>query len=157
MRLLPIQCSACHCFTLVDAISVNNEGCCECECGCIARALPGQSYGVEDLSLFDAVVTSIEAAEITWMNASRLVLELEACGSPRPMVKLARLKQLVPALSVIELIASSNPATARKAWGMFSTLLDAISRGRSRSGVMPALREAPAGELRVSGVRPVKP
>jgi hypothetical protein len=148
MRLLPIQCSACQCFTLVDELTVSPEGSCECQCGCIARALPGQTYGVDDVSLFEAVVASIETAGITWMNASRLVLELEACDSARPIYKLARLKQLVPALSVIELIASSSPATARKACGMFSTVLEALSRGRSRSGIVPAVTPAALARAR---------
>lgn len=134
MRLIPIQCSACLHFALVDDVAVNAEGSCECECGCVALALPGGTYGAEDQSLFDAVVASLETADITWMNASRLVVELEACSSPRPTVKLARLKELAPALSVIELIASRSPATARTACGMFSTVLEAIARGRSRSG-----------------------
>jgi hypothetical protein len=135
MRLIPIQCSACLHFALVDEVAVDAEGKCQCACGCAGQALPGQTYGAEDQSLFDAVVASLETADINWMNAWRLVVELEACDSPRPSVKLARLKELVPALSVIELIASSSPETARKACGMFSTVLEAISRGRSQSGI----------------------
>jgi hypothetical protein len=139
MRLIPIQCTACSEFALVGEHVVSPEGNGLCECGGTARVLPGGTYGSDDEALFEAIVASLRAAEITWMNAARLVIELEACGSPRPIVKLIRLRQLVPALSVIELIASSNPATARKASGMFETLLEALSNGRSRSGILPSL------------------
>lgn len=139
MRLIPIQCIACAEFALVGEHVISPEGSSLCDCGGTARVLPGGTYGPDDETLFEAIVASLRTAEITWMNAARLVIELEACGSPRPIVKLIRLRQLVPALSVIELIASSNPATARKAIGMFETLLEALSNGRSRSGIMPPL------------------
>jgi hypothetical protein len=147
MRLIPIQCVACAQFALVGEIFVSQEGQSLCDCGGTARALPGGTYSPDDATLFDAIVASLQTAEITWMNAARLVIELEACRSPRPVIKLMRLRQLVPALSVIELIASSNPATARKAIGMFETLLEALSNGRSRSGILPSLADLSSGAV----------
>lgn len=139
MRLIPTQCCACARFALLEEPLVGQGVSSLCDCGGSARVLPGGTYGPDDETLFDAIASSLNRAEITWMNAARLVIELEACGSPRPVIKLMRLRQLVPALSVIELIASSNPTTARKAIGMFETLLEALANGRSRSGIPPSL------------------
>jgi hypothetical protein len=127
MRLVPCHCHACKSYWLQAHADIDQDGNTACGCGGAARALPGESYSPADESLFDAIINSLRTAQVTAMQAVLLTIELERCEDVTPAGKLARLSQLVPAFSIIELIATTDPARSRKAVGMFALLLDAIA------------------------------
>jgi hypothetical protein len=146
MELVPAYCRSCARFYLESLVVVAADNVL-CDCGGIARVLPGDRYTRADETLFDAVVSSLENAGVSWMVAPELSRCLDGRESEVPGTALARLARLVPSLSVIELIAGGDPRSARKAESMFSTILDAIAALRSRSGTAPRLvLDPPSGD-----------
>jgi len=137
MRIFPTHCSSCGRLGLSAETVAAEDGGSPCECGATARVLPGATYGVADVRLFDAIVAALQDADITWMNATRLLIALERCESRRPQARLQLLKRLAPSLSAIERMTASQPALARSAVGMLEVLLEALTQSRSQSGVMP--------------------
>jgi len=149
MRFIPTQCEACSRTALVrqDAI-VNGSASCG-DCGGRARTVPGESYAAEDVSLFEELRSVLEQANISPSNAAALRGELGGRTSHDAGRGLKRLAQVVPALGLLELIVPGRPATLRKAEGMLATLLDGLSRTRTRSGTMSAVSGGAAdGERR---------
>jgi hypothetical protein len=136
MNLVPAYCRSCSHFYLESllVVAANNA---LCECGGIARVLPGARYTADDETLFDAVVSSLRNAGITWMAAPQLARALDGRTAEPPGAALTRLARLVPSLSIIELIAGGDPRTARTAEAMFATVLDAIAATRSHSDTAP--------------------
>lgn len=146
MELVPAYCRSCAHFYL-ESLLVVAEGNVLCDCGGIARVLPGDHYTGADETLFDAVVSSIENASVSWMVAPELLRALDGRVSEEPGAALARLAQLVPSLAIIELIASGDATTARTAEAMFATVLEAIAGMRSRSDTAPRfVVDAPVGQ-----------
>lgn len=142
MDLVAVHCRQCACFNLENVVAVT-EGNALCECGGIARVLPGGPYTSADESLFEAVVMCLESAGVTWMNATALSKALEGRDERAPGAALHELTRLLPSLAIIELIATDSPLRARRAEGMFEGVLDAIASTRSGSGIMPRV-PAPA-------------
>ncbi len=134
MWLVACHCQGCNCYSLQPRIDIDGDGNVRCECAGTAMALPGASYREADRSLFDAIVASLHSARVTSMQAARLALELEDCRLG-PTSKLARLSELVPSLAIMELIATTDAATARTAAGMFDLLLQALSATNRLSDV----------------------
>jgi hypothetical protein len=143
MRLIACHCHGCDRYWLHSREELERENIAACECGRSARVLPGQSYIQSDMPLFEAIASSLQAARVTPMQAGRLGIELEGCDGMPANIKLARLTQLVPSLAIIELIATTDVATTRKAVGMFAMLFEAIATARSKSDVSALLSEPP--------------
>lgn len=142
MLLVPAHCRGCNRYWLQRQVDIDQQGSTFCECGAAARVLPAESYVAGDVSLFKAIVDSLEAARITALQAGRLTLELELREHASPALKLARLSELVPSLTVIQLIATTDAATTRKAVSMLTLLLETMATTRSESDVS-ALLSAP--------------
>lgn len=136
MELVPAYCRTCRHFYLESLVVVAADNVL-CECGGIARVVSGERYTDADETLFDAVVSSLESAGVSWMNAPELVRALGGRESEEPGTALARLARLVPSLSIIELIAGGDARTARTAESMFATVLEAIAATRNRSDTAP--------------------
>jgi hypothetical protein len=83
----------------------------------------------------------LREAQLSPLNAVQLAVELES-RAMHPGDGLARIIQLVPSLSIFELIVGSEPMMLRKAEGMLTVLLDGIAAGRTKSGMIRAV-EAP--------------
>ena len=111
----------------------------------VARVLSEERYTDEDETLFNAVVSSLESAGVSWTVAPELLRALDGRKSEAPGVCLSRLVQLVPALAIIELIASGSARTARMAESMFVIVLEAIAATRDHSDVaLGSIKNAPA-------------
>lgn len=145
MEVVPAYCRSCKHFYLESLVVVAADNVL-CECGGIARVLPGDRYTAADETLFDAVVSSLESAGVSWMSAPELVHALSDRDSEEPGVALARLARLAPALSIIALITGGDARTARKAESMFATVLEAIAATRSQSGFAPRFVADPLSE-----------
>ena len=143
MTLIACHCHGCERYWLHDREQLGQASAAACDCGRSAHVLPGQSYVDGDIPLFDAIASSLRIAQVTPMKAGRLGIELEACDGMPANIKLARLSQLVPSLATVELIATTDLATTRKAVGIFAMLLEAIATARSKSDVSALLSEAP--------------
>jgi hypothetical protein len=141
MELVAVHCRKCACFYLENVVVVV-AGNTLCECGGIARVLSPQVYTPADESLFDAIVTSLDLAGVSWMTATELSKKLEARDLRAPGEALRELTRLVPGLSIIELIATDTPLRARRAEAMFESILDGIATTRSHSGIAPRFSAA---------------
>ena len=149
MSLVAAHCRVCDHYWLVARVDIDSMGSAACECGSVGQALPSEAYLSGDVSLFDAIVASLEAAEVPPLQAGRLSLELELCEGLPPVAKLARLSTLVPSLAVIELIATADVATTRKAVGMLALLLEAMATSNRKSDISALLSaSASASTLR---------
>jgi hypothetical protein len=122
---------------------VDEQARCE-ECGYMAWALPGDSYGPQARALFKDLEALLSEARLSPLRAIELSGEL-ASKSSQPGSGLLRLIQLLPSLAILELIVGSEPMMVRQAESMLASLLRAIAMGRSRSGMMSAI-EAPTGQ-----------
>ena len=120
------------------------------DCGGLAHALPGESYTEADVALFDDLVSMLKESDITAANAALLAQELEGRSYTDPGRSLRRLEQLLPSLGILELLVAHRPASMRKAEGILSLLLHALSNGRSPSGFMPAA-SAPIQRVKTGG------
>ncbi len=151
MRFIPTHCEACTRTALVrqDAI-VGGRAPCE-QCGGATFSMPGESYGSEDMALFEELRSVLAQANISPGNAAALRGELAGRTSAEPGRGLKRLTQLVPALGLLELIVPGRPSALRKAEGMLATLLDGLARARTRSGTMSAVSSS--GQERGNGTR----
>jgi hypothetical protein len=138
MEFVPAYCRSCRDFYLESLVVVAADNVL-CECGGIARVLPGGRYAAADETLFDAVVSSLESAGVSWMTAPELARALDSIDSEPPGTALARLARLVPALAIIELIVGGDARAARTAESMFATVLEAIAATRSRSDSAPRI------------------
>lgn len=136
MPLVPVQCRGCSRFYLESAWVVV-AGNVLCECGGIARALPSRSYTARDESLFDAIVSSLAAVEISSLTAPALLVTLHGRQAEAPGAALSRLTELEPRLAVIQLLVAGDPEVARQAEAMLESLLEAIAATRSRSDWAP--------------------
>jgi hypothetical protein len=146
MRLIPTHCDACSRTALVgDSAIANGHALCV-DCGARARTLPGESYGPEDVALFEELRTALAHAKITPANAALLATELEARARSEPGRGFKRLLQLVPALGLLEVVVPTRPATLRKAEGMLAALLTGLSSVRTRSGTMAAVTQEPTSK-----------
>jgi hypothetical protein len=137
MQFIPMRCGTCWRFSL-EPISRIDRGMAACACGNTAQALPGECYGPTDRELFDIVVKALETADVGWTNATQLLGMLDEREFQLPGEALTRLTTALPSLASAELSDITDPATARKAEGMFALLLDSISSQRSQSGISPA-------------------
>lgn len=138
MRLIPVHCDHCSRSALVEASAIvaGSTRCSECQGP--ARPLPGESYGPDDARLFKHLETTLREARLTAVNAAQLAVELEGRHA-HPGRGLERLAELLPSLSVLELLVGSDAASKRKAEGILATLLEAMSAAvGSASGVVPA-------------------
>jgi hypothetical protein len=141
MRLIPTYCESCRRSALVgsDAIA---SGVAVCpDCGASSRTLPGESYAPEDAKLYKRLETALRDAELSPLNAAQLAVELEG-RSRAPGQGLKRIAQLLPSLSILELIVSNEPVMMRRAEGMLATLLDATASSRTSSSVSPSNAES---------------
>jgi hypothetical protein len=86
-----------------------------------------------DRWLFEAVADAIESSGVTPAGAARLRAEVKLAGGTAE--SLGRLRKLVPALATIQLIAELGEDTRRKAVSFVETLLEALSKTRSQSGL----------------------
>lgn len=139
MRYIPTHCEACSRTALVGSDTIVSGFASCAQCGARARALPGESYAPEDLSLFEELRGVLEQAKLSPTSASALRGELGSRSALDPGRGIKRLSQVVPALGLLELVVPGRPAAMRKAEGMLATLLDGLSRARSRSGTMSAV------------------
>lgn len=131
---------------LIDAERVVEEQArCE-ECGYMAWALPGESYGPQARALFKDLEAVLSEARLSPLRAVELSAEL-ASKSSHPGRGLLRLIQLLPSLAILELIVGSEPMMVRQAESMLASLLQAIATGRSRSGMMSAAEAPPAPRM----------
>jgi hypothetical protein len=145
MRFIPTQCESCSRSELVNADAIS-AGITQCkECGATARSLPGESYGEEDVSLYNNVATTLGEAGVTPFQARQLAQELEAKSLLEPGRCLRRLVQTLPSLSALELLVDNNPLALRKLEGMLAILLEVIGTSRSESGLVPTSDSSKAG------------
>jgi hypothetical protein len=135
MSFVPFACHACDRCWLQLRAGIDHDGNAGCECTGIGRAISSDSYDASDVSLFAAIVDSLRLARLTPLNAGRLALELESREAPSPATKLARMSELVPSLCIIEVIATTQPETTRKAVAMFAAVLNVMAVKRSASDV----------------------
>lgn len=133
MSLVPIYCVACVRFSLLPSHLVHELDAPLCGCGAEARFLDCVPCARGDRWLFEAVAHAIEASGVTPASAARVRADLKlARGTAEG---LARLRRLVPALATIQLIADLGDETRRKAVSFVETLLEALSKTRSQSGL----------------------
>jgi hypothetical protein len=138
MRLIPTHCQSCARSRLVNADSLANGAIACPDCGGLAYALPGESYAEADVSLFDDLVSMLKASDITPAKAALLADQLQGRSHADPGRTLRRLEQLLPSLGILELLVAHRPASLRKAEGILSLLLQALSSGPRQSGFMAA-------------------
>lgn len=144
MHFIPTHCDVCARPGLMRANDII-DGLAICtECGRPARALPGESYMAEDVTLFTDIAAALRDAGIKPSHAALLATELETRALLAPGRCLRRLTEALPSLGVLELLAGSDPSDLRKAEGMVATLLDAMGRNRVQSGFIGAADAAPA-------------
>lgn len=136
MDLVAVHCRNCACLYLENAVAVTAENTL-CECGGIARTIPGPRYTPADETLFSALVHSVEAAGVSFMSAPELATILHERELTTPGGALATLARRIPALAVVQLVVEGNPAQAARAEAMLESILDAIAATRSRSGFLP--------------------
>jgi hypothetical protein len=104
------------------------------------RALPGETYGEDDLPLFNDLCAALDEVGLSPQHAAGLALQLEVRRTQPPGRGLRQLAQVLPSLGILELIVANRTTTLRKAESMLATLLDAIANGRRRqSGMMRAV------------------
>jgi hypothetical protein len=136
MDLVAVHCRSCSCLYLENAIAVLADNTL-CECGGIARMIPGPRYSRGDETLFGALVRSVEAAGVSFMTAPELATVLHEREVSAPGRALEALARRLPALAVVHLVVDGNPDQAGRAEAMLESILDAIAATRSRSGFLP--------------------
>jgi hypothetical protein len=134
VSLLPIFCVSCARFSLVSHVLASARGVARCHCGCDARVVTNDPCSRGEQWLFEAVASTIEAAEITPLGARRLLDELEASSGEAAEAQLARLSAIVPELAILEIVASVSDGAADKAIGTLRSLLDVLGKRRTPSG-----------------------
>jgi hypothetical protein len=144
MRLIPTYCESCRRSALVGTNTIVG-GVAVCpDCGASSRTLPGESYAPECAKLYKSLETALHEAELSPPNAAQLAVELEG-RNRTPGRGLKRIAQLVPSLSLSELLVSNEPIVMRRVEGMLATLLDAMATSRSTSSA-PAPAELRGGK-----------
>lgn len=144
MRFIPTHCESCSRSALVSASAIN-AGMTQCAgCGATARSLPGESYGEEDVSLYNNVANTLREAGVTPFQARQLAMELEAKSLLEPGRCLRRLMQTLPSLGVLELLVNNEPLALRKLEGMLAILFEVIGSSHSESGVVSNSSSAPS-------------
>jgi hypothetical protein len=138
MDLVAVHCRSCSCLYLENAVAVTADNAL-CECGGIARTIPGPRYSRGDETLFGALVRSVEAAGVSFMSAPELATILHESELSTPGRALETLARRLPAFAVVQLIVEGNPAQAGRAEAMLESILDAIAATRSRSGFLPRI------------------
>jgi hypothetical protein len=133
VSLVPIYCVACARFSLLPSHVVHELDAPLCGCGAEARFLDCMPCARGDRWLFEAVADAIESSGVTPASAARLRAEVKLAGGTAE--SLGRLRKLVPALATIQLIAELGEETRRKAVSFVETLLEALSKTRSQSGL----------------------
>jgi hypothetical protein len=113
------------------------------ECGGTMRALPGETYGEEDIPLFDDLRAALDEVGLTPQHAAGLMAQLEIRRTQPPGHGLRQLAQVLPSLGILELIVANRTATLRKAESMLATLLDTVVNShRPQSGLLSMGRPA---------------
>lgn len=143
MDLVAVHCRQCACFYLENSVAVT-EGNALCDCGGIARVLPGGLYTGADESLFEAIVMCLETAGVTCMNAHQLAELLVGREDRAPGDALHDLTDALPTLAIIELIATASPVRARRAEGMFEGVLAGLAATRIRPSIVPRSNGVPS-------------
>ena len=139
---IPTYCDGCSRAALVAEKSIAG-GVARCsECGKAARALPGETYGEDDVALFNDLRAALEEVGLTPQHATGLATQLEIRRTQPPGQGLRQLAQMLPSLGILELIVANRTATLRKAESMLATLLETItSNRRSQSGMLRVVGE----------------
>lgn len=113
------------------------------------RALPGETYGEEHMSLFNDLRAALEEVALNPQQAAALAAQLEIRRTQPPGTGLRQLAQVLPSLGILELIVANRPSTLRKAESMLATLLDAITGShRPQSGFLSLGEPTPDGARR---------
>jgi hypothetical protein len=136
MDLVPAYCRSCAQFFLESPVVVAADNVL-CDCGGIARVLPGAQFPSSDESLFDAVVRSLSVAGVSWMTAPALARTLDGREAEAPGTALSRLVRVVPSLAIIELIAGGDDRRLATSELMLAVVLEGIAATRSRSDTAP--------------------
>lgn len=150
MSLIPTHCGACGLFRLVDASSLDfGEATCP-ECGAQVRAVPGESYGERDQSLFDGFARALRSARIDANKAAQLLHELDERRSAGAKSRVARLGDLMPALGNLEVLVAELGFPGHKAEGVLLLFLRTIA-ARPCQARAPAAGSNSASESRGDG------
>jgi hypothetical protein len=134
MRMLPTQCRACGQFQLVSESRFEHGETACASCGSRARALPGESYDLGDIPLFNRLVTALNEAGIDSVKAVHLLAELGEHRGAGAQSRIRALGELMPALTSLDMIVAEHGYVGRKAEGMLLSLLHAMAARRRESG-----------------------
>lgn len=145
MRFIPTHCESCSRSALVSADAIHAAVTQCVECGATARSLPGESYGEEDVALYNEVATRLRDVGVTPFQAQQLAQELEAKSLLEPGRCLRRVVQTLPSLSVLERLVDDEPLALRKLEGMLAILFEAMGNSRRESGMESTFDPSKAG------------